>query len=69
MTKLYASEMAGHVADRAVQHIGGRGYMRECVAERIYRDLRVDCIWEGTSQSRRLIIALVFETWLGGAVQ
>ncbi len=57
MAKLYASEMAGRVADRAVQIFGGRGYMRECVAERFYRDLRVDRIWEGTSEIQRLIIA------------
>lgn len=57
MAKLYASEMAGRVADRAVQIFGGRGYMRECVAERLYRDLRVDRIWEGTSEIQRLIIA------------
>jgi alkylation response protein AidB-like acyl-CoA dehydrogenase len=57
MAKLYASEMAGRAADRAVQIFGGRGYMRECVAERMYRDLRVDRIWEGTSEIQRLIIA------------
>jgi acyl-CoA dehydrogenase len=57
MAKLYASEMAGRVADRAAQIFGGRGYMRECVAERFYRDLRVDRIWEGTSEIQRLIIA------------
>jgi acyl-CoA dehydrogenase len=57
MAKLYASEMAGRVADRALQIFGGRGYMRENVAERLYRDLRVDRIWEGTSEIQRLIIA------------
>ena len=57
MAKLYASEMAGRVADRAVQVFGGRGYMRENVAERFYRDLRVDRIWEGTSEIQRIIIA------------
>lgn len=57
MTKLYASEMAGRVADRAVQIFGGRGYMRENVAERFWRELRVDRIWEGTSEIQRLIIA------------
>jgi alkylation response protein AidB-like acyl-CoA dehydrogenase len=57
MTKLYASEMAGRVADRAVQIFGGRGYMRENVAERYYRELRVDRIWEGTSEIQRNIIA------------
>jgi alkylation response protein AidB-like acyl-CoA dehydrogenase len=57
MVKLYASEMAGRVADRAVQIFGGRGYMRENVAERFFRELRVDRIWEGTSEIQRLIIA------------
>ena len=47
MAKLFASEAAGRVADRAVQIFGGRGYMRENVAERFYRELRVDRIWEG----------------------
>jgi acyl-CoA dehydrogenase len=57
MAKLFASEMANRVADRAVQIFGGRGYMRENVAERFYRELRVDRIWEGTSEIQRLIIA------------
>jgi acyl-CoA dehydrogenase len=57
MVKLYASEMAGRVADRAVQIFGGRGYMRENVAERFFRELRVERIWEGTSEIQRLIIA------------
>ena len=57
MAKLYASEMANRVADRAVQIFGGRGYMRENVAERYFRELRVDRIWEGTSEIQRLIIA------------
>ena len=57
MVKLYASEMANRVADRAVQIFGGRGYMRENVAERFYRELRVERIWEGTSEIQRLIIA------------
>jgi len=57
VVKLYASEMANRVADRAVQIFGGRGYMRENAAERFYRELRVDRIWEGTSEIQRLIIA------------
>jgi len=57
MVKLFASEMAGRVADRAVQIFGGRGYMRENVAERFFRELRVDRIWEGTSEIQRVIIA------------
>jgi alkylation response protein AidB-like acyl-CoA dehydrogenase len=57
MAKLYASEMANRVADRAVQIFGGRGFMRDNVAERFYRELRVDRIWEGTSEIQRIIIA------------
>jgi len=57
MIKLYGSEMAGRVADRSVQIFGGRGYMRENVAERFYRELRVERIWEGTSEIQRVIIA------------
>jgi acyl-CoA dehydrogenase len=57
MAKLFASEMAGRVADRAVQIFGGRGYMTENPAERYYRELRVDRIWEGTSEIQRAIIA------------
>ena len=57
MAKLYASEMAGRVADRAVQVFGGRGYMRENVAERFFRELRVERIWEGTSEVQRSIIS------------
>jgi acyl-CoA dehydrogenase len=54
--KLYASEMAGRVLDRAVQIFGGRGYMRENPVERLNRDVRVDRIWEGTSEIQRVII-------------
>ncbi|HSF61850.1 MAG TPA: acyl-CoA dehydrogenase family protein [Gaiellaceae bacterium] len=57
MAKLYASEMAGRVADRAVQALGGRGYMVENPAARFYRELRVDRIWEGTSEIQRSIIS------------
>ena len=57
MTKLFVSEAANRIADRAVQIFGGRGYMRENVAERFFRELRVDRIWEGTSEIQRLIIA------------
>lgn len=57
MSKLAASEAAGRVVDRAVQLFGGRGYMREQPVERLYRDLRVDRIWEGTSEIQRLIVA------------
>lgn len=55
--KLYCSEMAGRVVDKAVQILGGRGYMREYAVERLYRDVRVDRIWEGTSEIQRVIMA------------
>ena len=61
MVKLYCSEMANRVADRAVQIFGGRGYMREYAAERFFRELRVDRIWEGTSEIQRMIIASSLE--------
>ncbi len=57
MAKLSASELAGRVADRAVSIFGGRGYMRENVAERFFREVRVERIWEGTSEVQRGIIA------------
>ncbi|HEV8564438.1 MAG TPA: acyl-CoA dehydrogenase family protein [Actinomycetota bacterium] len=54
--KLVCAETAGRVIDRAVQIFGGRGYMREQPVERLYRELRVDRIWEGTSEIQRLVI-------------
>jgi len=57
MIKLYCSEMAGRAADRAAQVFGGRGYMRDNVAERFSREVRVERIWEGTSEIQRLIVA------------
>ena len=57
IAKLHASEAANRIADRAVQILGGRGYMRENAVERFFRELRVDRIWEGTSEIQRLIIA------------
>ena len=57
MAKLYASEAAGRIADRCLQILGGRGYMRENCAERFMRELRVDRIWEGASEVQRLVIA------------
>ena len=62
MAKLFASETAGRIADRAVQILGGRGYMTDSPAARHFRELRVDRIWEGTSEIQRVIIA-------GGALQ
>ncbi len=57
MCKLFASEMCGRVADRAVQLFGGSGYMAGNVAERFYRDARLFRIYEGTSQIHILNIA------------
>jgi acyl-CoA dehydrogenase len=54
--KLVCSETAGRVIDKAVQIHGGRGYMRENVVERMFRELRVDRIWEGTSEIQKLVI-------------
>ena len=56
MVKLLCSETAGRIADRAVQVFGGRGYMRENVAERMFRELRVERIWEGASELQRVIV-------------
>ncbi|HEX6651166.1 MAG TPA: acyl-CoA dehydrogenase [Thermoleophilaceae bacterium] len=61
MAKLFVSEAAGRCADRCLQIFGGRGYMRTNVAERFFRELRVDRIWEGTSEIQRLIIARALE--------
>ena len=76
MAKLFVSEAACRCADRYLQIFGGRGYMRTNVAERFYRELRVDRIWEGTSEIQRLIIARALERrgvertlhWLRGPV-
>jgi acyl-CoA dehydrogenase len=55
--KLFASEMCGRVADRAVQIHGGAGYVSDYAAERFYRDVRLFRIYEGTSQIQQLVIA------------
>ena len=54
--KLFCTEMAGKTADLAVQVHGGAGYMREVAVERIYRDVRLMRLYEGTSEIQRLII-------------
>ncbi|HET9248660.1 MAG TPA: acyl-CoA dehydrogenase family protein [Actinomycetota bacterium] len=54
--KLVCSETAGRVINRALQVHGGRGYMRDEPVERLWRELRVDRIWEGTSEIQRLVI-------------
>ena len=55
--KLYASEMVGRVADRAVQIFGGAGYMAEYPIERFYRDVRLFRLYEGTSEIQKIVIA------------
>ncbi|MDH1270856.1 acyl-CoA dehydrogenase family protein, partial [Rhizobium pusense] len=55
--KMYASEMVGRVADRAVQIHGGAGYMAEYAVERFYRDVRLFRIYEGTTQIQQVLIA------------
>ena len=55
--KLFATEMVGRVADRAVQIHGGSGYMTEYAVERFYRDVRLFRLYEGTSQIQQLVIA------------
>lgn len=57
MVKVYASEMAGRVADKALQIHGGSGYMRDSPIERGYRDVRILRLYEGTSEIQRMIIA------------
>jgi len=55
--KMFASEMVGRVADRAVQIHGGAGYMRDYAVERFYRDVRLFRIYEGTTQIQQIVIA------------
>jgi alkylation response protein AidB-like acyl-CoA dehydrogenase len=57
MTKLFATETLGRVADSALQIHGGMGYMRELWIERAYRDARIARIYEGTSEIQRMVIA------------
>lgn len=56
MAKLYATEAAGRICDRALQVHGGYGYVKEYDVERYYRDVRVTRIYEGTSEIQRLVI-------------
>ena len=55
--KMFASEMVGRVADRAVQIHGGAGYVADYGVERFYRDVRLFRIYEGTTQIQQLVIA------------
>jgi acyl-CoA dehydrogenase len=61
MAKLFCSEAANRCADRVVQVYGGRGYLRTTAAERLWRELRVDRIWEGTSEVQRIVVARSLE--------
>jgi alkylation response protein AidB-like acyl-CoA dehydrogenase len=56
MAKLYATEAAGRICDRALQIHGGYGYVKEYDVERYYRDVRVTRIYEGTSEIQRIVI-------------
>lgn len=67
MCKLFASEMCGRVADRAVQVMGGAGYMAGNVAERFYRDVRLFRLYEGTSQIHQLNIMRQMQSRAGDA--
>ena len=57
MGKLFATEAACRACDRAVQILGGYGYVSEYPVERFYRDVRVTRLYEGTSEIQRLVIA------------
>jgi acyl-CoA dehydrogenase len=57
MAKMYATEMANYVTDQAIQILGGYGYMKEYLVEKLYRDARVFRIFEGTSEVMRLVIS------------
>jgi alkylation response protein AidB-like acyl-CoA dehydrogenase len=61
MAKLFMSEAACRCADRVLQVFGGRGYMRTTTAERFWRELRVDRIWEGSSEIQRIVVARSLE--------
>ncbi|RMF72536.1 MAG: acyl-CoA dehydrogenase [Alphaproteobacteria bacterium] len=65
MAKLFASEMAERVASGAIQVFGGYGYLKDYPVERIYRDVRVTQIYEGTSEIQRLIILRELERETG----
>jgi acyl-CoA dehydrogenase len=66
MAKLVASEMLAFVADEAIQVLGGMGLMDELPLERIWRDARVDRIWDGTSEIQRHIISRSMLRAVGG---
>ena len=57
MAKLFCTEMVGRVSDEAIQICGGMGLMSDFPLERIWRDARIERIWEGTSEIQRHIIS------------
>ncbi len=57
MVKLYCSEMLSRISDQALQTVGGMGLMEELPLERIWRDARIERIWDGTSEIQRHIIS------------
>ena len=57
MTKLFCTEMLSRVSDEAIQICGGMGLMADIPLERIWRDARIERIWEGTSEIQRHIIS------------
>jgi hypothetical protein len=57
MAKLFASEMAVHVTNEAIQIHGGYGYLKDYPVEKFFRDAKLSTIGEGTSEIQRLIIA------------
>ena len=61
MAKLFASEVAERVASQAIQIFGGAGYLEESLVEKIYRDVRVYQIYEGTSEVQKLLIARMID--------
>ena len=57
MAKLFASEVAEKVCSEAIQVLGGYGYLKDYPVERIYRDVRIAQIYEGTSEVQKMVIA------------
>ena len=66
MAKLFASEALGRAADHTVQIFGGMGLMEDLPIERLWRDSRLERIWDGTSEIQRHIIARALLRPLGG---
>lgn len=69
ISKIFASEAAWTVADECIQILGGMGYMKECGAERVLRDLRIFRIFEGTNDILRLFVALTGMQYTGKSLE